>query len=274
MRSIKLYAYVAVAITAGSILVNHWGAPDRTRVASQAVTSPGRPVQTTDDGTPPPPSADPAALLAAANPMGDMVYGSATAPVTVVEYASLTCIHCHRFFMDTFAGIKLRYIDKGLVRWIVREYASDGLATDAMMLARCVGRTPQGSLTAFEAIMRSQPFFLDPMHPEGNGPTSLIRAVGPSLGVGRDDLDACLDDRRVYDAINRTYKAGRDGFGVAETPTFFVDGEPILGNRPLDEFRDVLDRHIGEARLTRARDHEMAMPRSSGSLDAWNTLPR
>ncbi len=235
---------------------------------------PTRPVQTTDDDTAAPPTAQQAALAAAANPLGDMAYGSPEAPVTVVEYASPTCVHCHRFLMDTFEGIKLRYIDKGLVRWVVREYATDGLATDAMMLARCVGGTPDGTRTAFEAILRAQPFFMDPLHPEANGPASLVRAVGPSLGIGRREFDACLDDRRVYDAVNATFKAGRDKLLVAETPTFFVDGEPLLGNRPLDEFRDALDRHIGEARLMAERDREASKAGATGSLDAWNNLGR
>ncbi|MCK1975382.1 DsbA family protein, partial [Bacillus safensis] len=67
----------------------------------------------------------------------DMVYGKADAPVTIEEYASLTCPHCADFTINTFPKIKEKYIDSGKARLILREFPFDPRATAAFMLARC-----------------------------------------------------------------------------------------------------------------------------------------
>ncbi len=69
----------------------------------------------------------------------DMVMGNANAPVTIVEYASMTCPHCAHFQETTFPELKKRYIDTGKVRYIFREFPLDNLAAAAFMLARCAG---------------------------------------------------------------------------------------------------------------------------------------
>ena len=77
--------------------------------------------------------------LEAKGPLDDIPMGSATAPVTIIEYASMTCPHCAAFAVNTFPKLKEKYIDTGKVRYIMREYPLDGLAAAAFMLARCAG---------------------------------------------------------------------------------------------------------------------------------------
>ena len=60
--------------------------------------------------------------LMAAGPLGDRVLGKATAPVTVIEYVSLTCPHCANFHKTLFPRMKKEFIDTGKVRYIVREF--------------------------------------------------------------------------------------------------------------------------------------------------------
>ena len=69
----------------------------------------------------------------------DMMMGDDKAPVTVIEYASMTCPHCAHFTETTFPELKKRYIDTGKVRFIFREFPLDNLAAAAFMLARCSG---------------------------------------------------------------------------------------------------------------------------------------
>ena len=77
--------------------------------------------------------------LATPGPLGDVVQGPADAKVTIIEYASLTCSHCAAFHKDTYPALKERYIDTGQVRYILREFPLDPLATAGFMLARCDG---------------------------------------------------------------------------------------------------------------------------------------
>ena len=69
----------------------------------------------------------------------DVALGASTAPVTIVEYASMTCAHCAAFYATTFPEIKSKYIDTGKVRFILREFPLDPLAAAGFMLARCAG---------------------------------------------------------------------------------------------------------------------------------------
>lgn len=257
------------AATMATLAALAWLGQRANEVAPRAfVAAPARQRQVADDSAGPlPPHADPAALLAAANPMGDMAYGDPAAPVTVVEYASLSCVHCNRFHDLTFPVLKARYVDRGLVRWIVREYAGDSVSTGGLMLARCVGKDPKGTAAAFEAIMRVQPFYLDPREPATNVPAALFKAVGPSFGLTHAAFSACISDMRTYDAVNKTYKDGRDLFKVAETPTFFVDGDPIVGNQEAGVFADALDRHLGRLLPAPSAPHA-----NDGSLAAWNAM--
>ncbi len=74
-------------------------------------------------------------MIAKAGPMKDMTYGEQNAPVTIVEYTSLSCPHCATFAIKTFPQIKARYIDTGKVRFILREFPFDPRATAAFMLS-------------------------------------------------------------------------------------------------------------------------------------------
>src|ERR1700730_5997622 len=77
--------------------------------------------------------------LEAKGPLDDIPLGSENAPVTIIEYASMTCPHCAAFSVQTFPKLKEKYIDTGKVKYIMREYPLDGLAAAAFMLARCGG---------------------------------------------------------------------------------------------------------------------------------------
>src|SRR5258708_3539698 len=79
------------------------------------------------------------AELMAPGPLPEMSLGNAQAPVTIIEYASMTCPHCAAFHDKTYPELKSKYIDSGKVRFIFREFPLDQLAAAAFMLARCAG---------------------------------------------------------------------------------------------------------------------------------------
>ena len=77
------------------------------------------------------------AKLMEPGPLPDVVVGKADAPVTIVEYASMTCPHCAAFAINTLPEIKKTYIDTGKAKLILREFPFDPRAVAAFMLARC-----------------------------------------------------------------------------------------------------------------------------------------
>jgi protein-disulfide isomerase len=72
-----------------------------------------------------------------AGPLGDRILGKEDAPVTIVEYASFTCVHCANFHLNTMPAFKEKYIDSGKVKLVFREFPFDAMATAMSMLARC-----------------------------------------------------------------------------------------------------------------------------------------
>src|SRR5215213_10434237 len=87
-------------------------------------------------------------------PLPDLVLGKADAPVTIIEYASMTCPHCATFHKTTYPALKEKYIDTGKVRFIFREFPLDELAVAASMLARCVGGDK--SMALIDVLFASQ----------------------------------------------------------------------------------------------------------------------
>ena len=110
------------------------------RLSLYRPAEPGATVQPGAPATPDAPAADFRAELAKPGPDGDMALGSDKAPVTVIEYASMTCPHCAHFSETTFPELKKRYIDTGKVRYIFREFPFDKLAAAGFMLARCASK--------------------------------------------------------------------------------------------------------------------------------------
>jgi protein-disulfide isomerase len=79
-----------------------------------------------------------AVLVAKPGALPDMALGSAKAPITIVEYSSMTCPHCAAFSENVFPMLQSKYIDTGKVRFVSRAFPLDIAAASATMLARCI----------------------------------------------------------------------------------------------------------------------------------------
>jgi protein-disulfide isomerase len=169
----------------------------------------------------------------------EMVLGQAEAPVTVIEYSSMTCPHCADFHNQTLPTIKKEYIDTGKVRLISRDFPLDGLALAATMVARCAG--PKRYFGLIEIMFRSQ----DTWARSANPRLELI-ALARFAGLSEKDVDACFDNAALLKAIQDGARRGREEFKVDSTPTFFVDGEMISGAMPIEDFRKVLDAAVAK----------------------------
>jgi protein-disulfide isomerase len=109
----------------------------------------------------------------------DMVLGSATAPVTIIEYSSLTCSHCAAFAQNAFPMLQSKYIDTGKVRFVSREFPLESKAAAASMLARCAANGDASKF--FDAIMmlfRQQQDLIERT-------TDTLTAVGGKFGLSQ-----------------------------------------------------------------------------------------
>lgn len=166
--------------------------------------------------------------LEAKGPLDDVVMGSPTAPVTMIEYASMTCPHCAHFTVDTFPKLKEKYIDTGKVRYIMREYPLDGLAAAAFMLARCAG--PDKFYPMIEALFAEQKQWAgvkEPLPP--------LLAIAKQAGFTEASFQACIHDKELLDKIQQVRNRAQQKFKVEATPTFYINGERFSGALTIDE---------------------------------------
>jgi len=165
--------------------------------------------------------------LMAPGALPDRAEGAAEAPVTIVEYASMTCPHCAHFHNTTYPELKKRYIDTGKVRFIFREFPLDALAAAAAMLARCAGNDKFFPLV--EAFFAQQKDWVvqKPLQP--------MFAIAKQAGFTQQTFDECLANQQMLDALKQTQTRASEKFKVNSTPTFFINGKIFRGALTPDE---------------------------------------
>lgn len=162
----------------------------------------------------------------------DVILGKADAPVTIVEYASLTCSHCANFHNTVFPSIKSKYIDTGKVRFVLREFPLDNLAAAAAMLARCAGGDATPAMISVLFKTQEKWAFV-----RGSAVPELFK-LAQQAGFTQEKFDTCLNDKKTLELIVAARdKAGKE-FGVNSTPTFFINGKRLKGRSDVIETFD------------------------------------
>jgi protein-disulfide isomerase len=175
-----------------------------------------------DSGVNTAPSGDvPMAELMTPGPLGDQEQGDPKAPVTIIEYASMTCPHCAHFHETVYPELKKKYIDTGKVRFIFREFPLDPIAAGASALARCAGKDKFFPLV--------ETFFAQQRDWAVQRPVEPMFAIAKQAGFSRQRFEECLNDQRVLQAIEETRTRAAQRFQVQSTPTFFINGKLFRG---------------------------------------------
>lgn len=171
--------------------------------------------------------------LTTAGPLGDVWIGNADAKVTIIEYASLTCGHCATFHKDTWPALKAKYIDTGKVRFTLREFPLDPLATAGFMLARCNGNDKYVAMTDMLFSQQRAWAFTEK-------PVDALSSMVKQAGFTQDSFEACLKRQDIYDAVTIVKDRGAKA-GVDSTPTFFINGTKRSGALSIAEFDKILE---------------------------------
>lgn len=172
--------------------------------------------------------------LAVPGPLGDRVLGSADAPVTIYEYASMTCPHCATFHNETYATLKSDYIDTGKVRLVFREFPLDAAAFAVAMLARCA---PADQFFPFITTF----FEKQDEWARASDRLKAILALAEPYGFTEASLEQCLKNQNLFDGLNWVRDRASKTLGVRATPTFFINGEKEEGALSIAALRESID---------------------------------
>jgi len=170
-----------------------------------------------------------------ASALGDMALGSKDAPVTIIEYASMTCPHCASFTKDVFPQIKTNYIDTGKVRFIFREFPLDQVALAASALARCVAKDDAAKYFAVIDMLFKQQNDL------ASDALGTINRVGKQAGFSEQMIKDCVQgDPAIQKGILDVREHAYSKLKVNSTPFFFVNGTPLKGETSFESFEKLI----------------------------------
>ncbi len=159
-------------------------------------------------------------------PVEDEVMGDVNAPVTIIEYASMTCPHCKSFHEKIMPQIKEKYVDTGKAKYILRPFPFDGdrRGEAAFMLAKCAPNNNYYPM--IDELFRTQ----DVWGRAGNPVPELLR-IAKFAGMTEDDFKTCLSNQELLTKIIEGRNKAVKDFGVQATPTVFVNDQKLGDSR-------------------------------------------
>ena len=165
----------------------------------------------------------------------EMAMGDADAPITVIEYASMTCPHCATFHLNTYPQLVENYVETGQVRFIMREVYFDRYGLWAGMVARCGGEMRYFGIV--EMLMEEQREWVQGQPAEV---AENLRRLGRRAGLSDEALETCLSDNDMAQAMVTVSTEQAEADEITGTPSFVINGE-LYSNMGYSAFADTLD---------------------------------
>jgi protein-disulfide isomerase len=236
-------SWIVGAVAAAAVLVVGAGyfafGPAGSRTAAPVAASTPAPAPAADQAAARP---QPIVLADATAPVelypDDRILGSKDAPITMIEYASLTCPHCAEFSKVVVPQLRSEYIDKGVVKLVYRDYPLDGEALQAASVAQCV-QDDKRYFALIETFFKLQRDWSSAQ----DVPAALAKIAGLA-GLDKATVDKCVDDKVVQSKIAARRAEAETKFDVNSTPTFVINGKVFKGVQTMDmlqaTFKDML----------------------------------
>jgi len=166
-----------------------------------------------------------------------VVVGAEDAPVTVVEYMSLTCPHCANFHTTTLPDVMKNYVDTGKVRMVFRDFPLDAVAYRAAIVTHCMAEAGPKRYYGFVQILFQQ----QQRWATSRDPLGEIAKLARIGGMSQERFDACLTNEDYGRRVIQSYQQGEAEFGIRSTPSFVVNGRTVAGGMSFSEFERLVD---------------------------------
>ena len=165
---------------------------------------------------------------------GEYFLGDPNAPITVVEYASMSCPHCAAFHINTLPIIKKEYIDTGKVKLVFRDFPFNLPALQGSMITRCVGE--ELYFKYLNAL-----FSLQRQWAKSKGSRESLFKILNNSGMSKEEFDKCLNDKDLENKILSHQLKAQKNLNIRTTPSFVINGKLLEGNKSIETFREIFD---------------------------------
>lgn len=240
MRIVQVLALLVALLGVGAVVAVAAG-PVTSETPAAAASAPASPAADTAA----PAATTPAEQAQASVAFSERAFGKPDAPVTLVEYAALTCPHCAHLHLTVMPRIKQNYIDKGLVRIVFNDFPFDEIGLKAAMVSRCL---PAEQYYDFlQTLFASQTQWANP----SVGDTVLKQMAG-FVGMTPEKYDACVKNSELSDTLLKIRVQATNDFQISSTPTMLVQGtlERVVGAQDYEEYRKVIDAQLTKLGIT------------------------
>jgi len=171
----------------------------------------------------------------------DFVIGDKNAPVTIIEYASLSCSHCADFHNKTLGDLKKEYVDTGKARIVFRNFPFNYPALLGSMVLRCIPEDVRYDY--MNALFQLQPKWVVRDNAKS---TQELYKIMQSGGMTKEEFETCTNNTEVENIILQAVIAAQNEFNIQSTPSFLINGNLVEGNKSIKEFRQIINKILSE----------------------------
>lgn len=170
---------------------------------------------------------------------GDLVYGDPNAPVTIIEYASLTCPHCATFAKSYMPKLKERFIDTGQAKLVYRNYIMNRVDIAASAAARCGNEETTKKLMSVYFARQND-------WARSGNPVDELASLARRAGISRTQFDKCVSNEDMLKHLMQMTMTAQKEYDITSTPSFVVNGE-VLDFRTFDEAMEQIAEAVADA---------------------------
>ena len=166
----------------------------------------------------------------------DFILGNEDAPITIIEYASLSCSHCANFHKNTLPKIIEEYIDTGKAKIVFRDYPLNLPALTGSMLIQCVPNHVRYEYLSALFLLQS-----DWVNPDFEIVKKELFKIMQTGGMNNKEFEDCLNDKKLEEKILQNIIEAQNEFNIRTTPTFLINGSLVEGNKSFSKLKKILD---------------------------------
>ena len=171
----------------------------------------------------------------------DFIIGNKDAPITIIEYASMSCSHCADFHLKTLPQLIEKYVDTGKIKIVFRDFPFNYPALLGSMVLRCVPKDVRYQYT--QALYQLQSKWVNRENAET---TQELYKIMQSGGMTKEEFNTCIKNEDLENNILQSLIDAQSEFNIKSTPSFLINGLLVEGNKPLKDFREIIDKLLKE----------------------------